>query len=112
MSATFASKINGLSWVLMHPRATYEMLGLIPQFLNAEDARPSREQFQANYKFGGWRPFKGFMLLPDSNITYRGDPPYQLLAETKLREETIRIYACAWVMIRQADGQFEISRMD
>lgn len=100
-------------WHLQHPQATSYMLGFIPHFLYESDPRPAAEQFQERYVFGGWRPFQGFTMAADgSNIVYPGDPPMRLIAETKLREETIRLYECAWVAILQPDGSFEIAHMD
>lgn len=98
-------------WVAKHPQFRPDMLGYIPTFLNEDDPRPVREQFNHAYS-GGWRPFPGFEMLPNGDMAYPGDPPTELLAETKLRNETIRFYDCAWVAIVQPDGSFEVCRMD
>lgn len=98
-------------WKLLHPNATPDMLGFIPGFLSDTDPRPAREQFQSNY-VGGWQPFPGFTMRPNGDLSYPGDPPTKLLAEAKLRDETIRFYQHAWVAVIQPDGSFEISRMD
>lgn len=100
-----------MTWTLKHPQATFEMLGFIPSFLDDNDPRPAKEQFNANY-VGGWNPFPGFTMQPDGTLSYPSDPPTRLLAETKLRDEIIRFYEYAWVAIIQPDGSFEISRMD
>lgn len=39
-------------WKMLHPRMTYEMLGLLPEFLTEHDPRPAREQFDKNYRHG------------------------------------------------------------
>lgn len=105
--------VNGLSWELKHPQATLESLGYIPEFLTTLDSRPAKEQFHHCYSFGGgWRPFVGFTMRPDGDIEYKGDAPVPLIAETKLRDETIRFYDHAWVAIIQPDGSFEVSRLD
>ena len=102
-----------LTWTMKHPQATIEMLGSIPGFLDDSDPRPARIQFDHNYGFaGGWRPFAGFTMLPDGKLAYPGDPPMELLAETNLRHETIRVYDCSWVVIIQPDGSFEACRLD
>ena len=102
---TFEMKVN-------HPMAV-ELLGFIPQFLSPNDERPAREQFHTAYSHGGgWRPFKGFDMLPNGNMSYPGDPPTRLIAEAKLRDETIRVYEHAWVAIVQPDGAFEVARID
>jgi hypothetical protein len=100
-------------WKMLHPQAKPEMLGFIPYFLDEDDPRPAREQFDTAYHHGGgWRPFAGFEMLPDGNLNYPGDPPVLVLAETKLRDETIRFYEHSWVAVIQPDGSYEISRMD
>ena len=99
-------------WIMKHPMATPDMLGYLPQFLSERDPRPAREQFDDNYRNGGgWRPFKGF-VMHDNGLKYPGDPLMPLLAETKLRDETIRFYLSSWVAIVQPDGSYEIARMD
>ena len=99
-------------WTIKHPQATMEMLGFVPSFLDDSDPRPARIQFDHNYSFaGGWTPFPGFTMRSDS-LLYPGDPPLLLLAETKLRDETIRFYNASWVAIIQPDGSFEVCRMD
>lgn len=97
-------------WTLLHPKATYASLGYIPQFLNVDDPRPAKEQFQTNY-IGGWNPFQGFQKTPQG-LKYPGDPLMVLIASTQLRQETITFYDGAWVAITQPDGSYEISRMD
>jgi len=102
-----------MQWFQRHPQATPEMLGLIPEFLNENDPRSAREQLDANYSHGGgWLPIPGFSMLPNGDLSYPGDPPFELLAETKLRDETIRVFHYSWVAIIQPDGSFEVSRMD
>ena len=102
-----------MKWIPKHPKATPEMMGYFPGFLSEDDPRPAREQIDSNYQHGGgWQPFHGFTMLPDGNLSYPGDPPVQLLWETKLRDETIRFYNHAWCSIIQPDGSFEISRVD
>lgn len=100
-----------LVWIAKHPQAHPEMLGLIPGFIYESDPRPAREQFQERYVPGGWVPFKDFKLT-ERGLEYPGDPPMRLLFETRLRDETIRLYEAEWVVIIQPDGSFEASRMD
>jgi len=100
-------------WVQLDPRAHPDHLGFIPSFLSEHDLRRAREQFDANYTHGGgWDTFKGFKLLPNGSIVYPGDPPLPPLFKSQLRDETITVYAHAWVMITQADGTWEIARLD
>jgi hypothetical protein len=103
----------GLVWQRLDPRAHPDMLGFIPMFLSDSDPRPAREQFDSNYSHGGgWDKFDGFKLLPDGQISYPGDPPIPPLFRTVLRNEIITVYDCAWVMIMQLDGSWEIARLD
>lgn len=102
-----------MKWIMKHPRATIETLGYIPYFLNENNPKPAREQLDDNYRHGGgWTPFPGFVMLPNGNMKYPGDPETILLAETKLRDETIRFYQHSWVSIVQPDGSYEVCRMD
>ncbi len=100
-------------WLKVDPKATLDHLGLLPQMFDDLDPRSAKEQANDNYRHGGgWCPFVGFTLLPDGNLKYPGDPPTKLLYVAKLRDEIIRVYEWAWVMIMQADGSYEIARMD
>lgn len=103
-----------MTWKMLHPRADPMMLGYLPEMLREDDPRTAREQFNDNYsRGGGWVPFHGHtfnrtMLV----LTYPGDPPMHAIAETKLRDERIIMFECAWVIIIQPDGAYEIARMD
>ncbi len=98
---------------LKHPDVTAEHLGLIPFMLDPDDPRPAREQFNQEYQHGGgWRPFKGFILLEDNSLKYPDDPPLHPIAEIRLRQEQILIYEFGWVAIIQLDRSFEVCRMD
>lgn len=103
-----------IDFQLKHPAATHDMLGYIPAFLSLSDPRTAREQLHENYSHGGgWCPFIGHTMSPDgATLTYPGDPPLRLMAEATLRDEVIRIYEFAWVLILQPDGSYEIVRMD
>jgi hypothetical protein len=97
-------------WLTLHPSMTHESLGFVPCFLNENDPRPAAEQFNRNY-IGGWRPMPGF-TLENNQLCYPGDPPLLPLAETRLRDEVIRLYEYEWVCIIQSDGSFSVSSMD
>lgn len=107
-------------WTLLHPRATAEHLGLIPQMLNLADPRPAREQFNSNYAYGGgWAAMTGWVYDPaDQTIklpftrALGGDPALRPIASTTLRDEQILLYPYAWVAIVQPDGRAEVARMD
>jgi hypothetical protein len=104
-------------WITEHAHDPDEV-GFIPDMLSNDDPRPAREQLDANYQHGGgWRKFDGFEMMPDYSIKYPGDEPIPLLAYTVLhastdKPEIVRVYRHSWVMILQADGSYEIARMD
>ena len=101
-----------MEWHMRHPEMRPDTLGLIPLFLSESDPRPAREQLDEHYQHGGgWRPIPGFSMSAEA-LHYPEDPPFALLAESKLRDETIRFYDCSWVAIVQPDGTFEVCRMD
>lgn len=105
-----------LVWTMLHPKMTLAKLGEILGWLDSNDPRPAREQLDEGYKFaGGWRPMKhdGLKLTKSNAILYPGDPPYQPLAFTMLREEMIVFYYPGeFVAIIQPDRSFEFCRMD
>jgi len=97
-------------WITLHPAMTHESLGFVPSFLDENDPRPAAVQFDRNY-IGGWHPMPGF-TLEDDRLCYPGDPPLLPLAETRLRDEIIRLYEYEWIVVIQPDGSFQVSRMD
>jgi len=100
-------------WQMLHPNMTPEHLGLIPGWLDRDDPRPAREQFNEHYGHGGgWRPFGGFKLTAQNRLIYPEDPPLVPLAQAWLRDELIVFYEHAWVAIIQSDRSFEACRMD
>lgn len=101
-----------IHFTLLVKGTTALMLGYIPLFLNNHDPRPAREQFNSNYKHGGWQPIKGFKMLPSGAIKYPNDPVLIPFARAQLRKETIFIYPASIVAILQEDGTFEVARMD
>lgn len=97
----------------LHPKATFDHVGGIPDMLSEDDTRSATAQLHAGYGHGGgWRAFKGFTLLPNDSISYPGDPVHKPIAEMRLRDERILIYECAWVAVIQPDRSCEICRMD
>lgn len=96
-------------WEMLDPRMTIDHLGFLPTFLSDDDPRSARGQFAAAY---GWKPFKGFEKGVDNSLTYPGDPPQPVLAQTKLQDELICYYPHSWVAIIQPDGSYEVCRMD
>lgn len=103
-----------IHFTLVHENATEDMLGFIPQFLSPADDRPAAVQFHNAYQHGGgWSPFEGFTMDPNTfAVKYPGDPAIPALAIASLRDERIVVYPHAWVAIIQPDGSWELARMD
>jgi hypothetical protein len=107
-----------LTWTPKHAQARYtsialDILGFLPEMVSDDDPRPAWEQFNSNYQHGGgWRPFPGFTMSSNGNLSYPGDPPIRCLFEAKLRLEVLRLYEHEWVAIIQPNGSFEVCRMD
>lgn len=101
--------VNCAGWKMIHPRATPDMLGYVPDFLVDDDPRAAREQFNERYEYGGWKPNKGFTKDHRDCLTYPGDPT---LAERMLRDERIVMYSGAIFAIIQPDSAFEVARLD
>lgn len=105
-----------LNWVLLHPRATMEHLGYLPQFVSEDDPRPVREQFNQNYAHGGgWNPRPnnpGRLNIATGAYHYPDDPVQMPMAFAMCRSEKIYMYPHAVIAIVQPDGSYEIARMD
>jgi hypothetical protein len=98
--------------IFLHPQATYDHVGELPEFLSLSDPRPAKEQFNDNYRHGGgWNKMNGFTMR-GITMFYPGDPPFQPIAKMELRDEIILIYEHSIVAIVQRDGSFEAARMD
>ena len=103
-----------LSVLILDPRCNPDHdVGFIPNFLDVDDPRPAREQFQERYVYGGWHPQSGFKTRNgQATLYYPGDPPLKPLACIPFRTEVIFVYPGAYVAIFQPDGSFEACRMD
>jgi hypothetical protein len=88
------------------------MWGLIPSFLDEDDPRSAKEQFNANY-IAGWKPFEGFTFdLENGTLSYSGDPPMKVRSVMAFRQELILLFDFAWVLVLQPDNSWEVCRMD
>jgi hypothetical protein len=98
-------------------------LGLLPQFFSEIDMRPAREQINTAYAHGGgWHPFnsciggqvKGNFTFNKKTLTltYPGDPPMRAIAQAQIRDDIILVFEHAWVMIWNANGDWELARID
>ena len=101
------------NWTFLHPQATFEHLGYIPNWLHVDDERPAKEQLDTAY-ISGWQPFEGFRMADPKTgvLTYPGDPPQKPFAKCEFRDEIIFMYNHSWVSIVQKDGTYEVCRMD
>jgi hypothetical protein len=89
-------------------------IGLIASFFDPNSEKRAAEQADDAYQHGGgWRPQDGYRLTDGGVLTYRGDvDPLHPLAVAQIRSETVRVYHYGLVSIQQANGSFEVSRMD
>lgn len=102
--------------VMIWTAESLDALGYLPDFLDDDDPRPAREQFNTAYAHGGgWNPRtteEGTLDIATGVYTYPDDPPQTPIGMTRLRDEMILVYPHAVVAIVQADGTFEMARMD
>lgn len=98
--------------VFLHPRATMDHVGMIPDWLSEADPKSAKEQIHAHYAHGGgWHNMEGF-TMEGTTLLYEGDPPFKAIAVMKFRDETILVYEYAIFAIVQRDGTFEAARLD
>ncbi len=123
-SSWFTVWRTGTIWRLQ-PGHTMSELGLLPDFLHAEDSRPIREQLTARYAHGGgYMPVGGWSMTSFtkdgetvSRIKYPGDSVLKEIARaafplSKGGPETAIFFPYAWLAIVAADGTFSVTRVD
>ena len=67
-----------------------EELGFLPSFIDQNDPRCARDQFDANYQHGGgWNPIQG-ATNKHMVLTFPGDPPFEPIAMWPLRRRNDR----------------------
>jgi hypothetical protein len=104
-------------WHLLHPKATPDMLGFVPDFFSDDCPLSAKEQVNLNYQHGGgWRSFSGFTMTPEG-IYFPGDPVMPPIASTILhagtdKQEVIVLYMASWLAVIQLDGSYDIARVD
>lgn len=98
---------------MLHPQATIDMLGYLPEFISPHDPRDAVSQFDDRY-VGGWNDMPNFTLDTKDDLTlrYPDDPPYRPLAKTRIRGETIIFYQHGITVVLQKDGTFRAARLD
>ena len=104
-----------ITFIPRHPRATLELMGYIPNFLDDNDPRPACEQINEKYSYGGgWSPLvpKRWTMLSGERLKYPEDPPLSPMCELRMRDERIVLYPSSVVAIIQPDGSFEVCRLD
>lgn len=88
-------------------------VGFLPNIFHAGDPRNAREQIEDRYNHGGgWFELKGVTMAGDRSLRGVGPGKFPVLAEAKLRDETILVYPSAYVAVVQPDGSFAVTRMD
>ena len=90
-----------------------EELGELPNFINQNDPRCARDQFDSNYDHGGgWIPIRGFSHK-GMVLTFPGDPPFHPIAMWPLRNEMIVVYRHNLVAIfNTKTGAVDVARLD
>jgi hypothetical protein len=84
--------------------------GIIPSFLDTEDPRPARAQFDAHY---GWRGFPGVTFIPETKtLTYPGYPPLEPIGGLWFRNELLLLFDFAWTVIVEPDDIWRVVRLD
>lgn len=103
-------------WKKLDKNANARLLGYIPDIITELDERPVREQVADRYAHGGgFSPFGvgDWKLNSDTKtIQYPGDPPYKPLFSTQIRDEMVVLYDHSIVAVIQANGKFDVIRMD
>ena len=101
--------LTSVAWIMNRP------IGLIPDFLYERDPRTAQDQFNERYAHGGgWKPLlTDWSFDPETGaLSYPDDPVYEPVAIGRLHDQVIFVYDYDWVCILNADGSFEVSRMD
>ena len=97
------------TWIEIEPGGMGHV-GAIHDLVSDEDRRAVREQLDK--KDGGWQPMQGFSIDVETGVlTYPGDPPYQPVASTTIRDELLLVYQQGIVAVVQKDGTFEAARI-
>lgn len=97
---------------LLHPRATQEMLGAIPFWLDEANPATAKDQLNAAYHFGGWIEVPGFTLNDDDSLSYPGDPDLKPIAEAMVHEEKVYMYQYSIIAVVRQNRTFNVTRMD
>ena len=105
---TYGTNCDG--WESRHPRATIDMLGFLPNFIDANDKRSAVDQIKQKYG-GSWRSDL-FSIDKKDIMCYPGDPPYMPLYELKREDERIILYEHEIVAVIKPDGSFRTARID
>lgn len=92
--------------------------GLLPEIIVAHDPQPAKVQIQQRYAHGGgFMPLSGFKLQSwhhDAELLYPGDAPMREVWRIHLpfTNEDVILFQYAFVAVVQADGSFDVVRMD
>jgi hypothetical protein len=102
---------GGILWIGRHPDWRPEDLGFIAMFLDRDDPRDAKAQFDARYGYGGYWQSGPASIDEQDRLLYPGDPPSPPLAEARLRDERIILYPYEFIAVIGPDG-FAVQRMD
>jgi hypothetical protein len=104
-------------WLGLHPDFDPDRhLGLLADIFRSDDPRPAKEQANDRYRHGGgWHNQPRWTFNRETKeMVFPGDAPLMPLAITILpkTKEIVALYPHDYIAIVQADGTFEMCRMD
>lgn len=98
-----------------------EAAGYLPLLLDPRDPRSPQEQLNETYAHGGgWNSFEGFTLQRNVggdgreyfSLHFPGDPPMREISRAQLRDKTIVLFQYSWLAVIEADGTYDVARVD
>jgi hypothetical protein len=101
-------------WELVHPRATFDMLGYVPGFIDISSDAPLRDQINAGYVSGWHRSASEWVRISNTLQGHPEDPPFPMIARYRHQPtgELLEFYTSCYTAIVQPDGTFEVARLD
>lgn len=95
------------------PDALRDAMGILPLWVDDQDPRPAKEQFEEKYQFGCF-PMTGGTVDEEGTFWYPGDPPMPPIGKIERSQETVYFYQYAIVATVQKDEDRTLfmTRMD
>lgn len=94
------------------PTRLVESLGILPMWIDSDDERTARQQFEAKYEFGV-HEMRGGTIDENGVYQYPEDPPLYPLATMQHLDDIIHFYQYAIVgIVNQTTGETFMTRLD